>query len=142
MKVSRILLLVFTALLLIPSMTMAEKSSYLVILGSDDADTAVRCSTFVKLFNSAGRSVELFLMNDAAPFSVLANTEGIKSTSGDSLIDFMNYMTANKIPVCVCKPCAVARGVKEADMMPNAAFCTGGDLVAKTGEHAQIISCF
>ncbi len=119
--ISLIIRALFAALLIIPSVTMAHNDSYVVILASGEADVATRCTQMVKMFASAGRKVELFLMNEAVDFSVLKNTDNIKAANGDFLRDYMNYIVEKNIPVCACKPCVKARGIDKADMFSGAA---------------------
>ncbi len=138
---SRINRALYAVLLIIPSVTMAHNDSYMVILGSGEPDAATRCTQMVKIFASAGRKVELFLMNEAVDFSVLENTKNIKSSRGDFLHEYMNYVIEKKIPVCACKPCLKARGIDKADMFPGAEICTGKDLAEKTGTHTEILTC-
>ena len=122
------------------------KPGYFVIIGAADTTTVTRCMQIVQMYHAAGNNVELFLMDDAVRFAIPGNADDIKTVTGDFLSDRLQYILDKGIPMCVCGPCADARGSNTADypdgdIYKNASRC-GGPQVVEKSNGAEVLTCF
>jgi predicted peroxiredoxin len=73
--------------------------------------------------------VNFFLVDDGAYYAVIGMADNVKAPTGDSIKDYLDYLTANKVPFYVCTPCARSRQVDEEDFIEGARLATAGQLI-------------
>ncbi|WP_145555770.1 DsrE/DsrF/TusD sulfur relay family protein [Yersinia canariae] len=112
---------------------MSNETSSLVIIangaayGQESLFNALRLSIALKE-QQTGLDLRLFLMSDA----VIAGLNGQQPREGYNLQQMLEILTAQNVPVKLCKTCADARGISGLALVDGVEIGTLGELAQWT----------
>lgn len=106
-----------------------NKLLFVISKGLEKAGGATRAMQFAGLAADQGNEVEVFLIDDAIHWAQVGMAEGIRSTTGEHMKDFIDRVTSKGHPIHVCKACADKRLISPDELIDGAIITTGGDLV-------------
>jgi tRNA 2-thiouridine synthesizing protein D len=109
-------------------------ANFLFVLRSSDNEKATRCFQFAKIAHAKGHLVNIFLIDSGVDWAVKGRDGGEKTTTGDSVDDYLPYIIDNEIPTGVCTPCAKNRNLDEADFHSNMVLDGGPHLIDMAAE--------
>lgn len=97
--------------------------------GTDNPNRTTRAVFFAMMAHKEGKNVNLFLLDEGVYIAKKGMAEHIRAATGDSCDDHLTYLQAQGIPILVCTPCAVARGVNAEDLIDGARMATGVEMI-------------
>jgi len=77
------------------------KFLFVLTRGMEDPTRATRCFQFAKVAKEEGHEVEIFLTDDAVVLGKVGIADNIKSSSGDELKVYLEYLGKEKVPIYV-----------------------------------------
>ena len=111
-------------------------AKFLFILGSGlgDANSPTRCFQFAQVAHQEGHEVAIFLIDEGVVLARKGITQNIVAPTGEEMDLAMEYILANKIPIYVCTPCAITRGVTEDVMVEGSEYAIAKKLIELAAE--------
>jgi uncharacterized protein involved in oxidation of intracellular sulfur len=79
------------------------KLLYILSKGLEKAGSATRALQFASIAADKGHHVEVFLIDEAVHWAQIGMAEGIRSSTGEVMKDFLDLLTARRNPIHVCK---------------------------------------
>lgn len=115
-------------------------NNVLIVLscGTDNPNRATRAVFLATVAHKEGKNVTLFLLDEGVSIAKNGLAANIRAATGDACDDHLTYLQAHDVPILVCTPCAVARQIREADLIENARLATGGQLISLACDAAVI----
>lgn len=112
----------------------------LVVLscGTDNPNRATRALFFAMVAKKEGKDTAVFLLDDGVYMAKKGVADKIQAATGDKADDHLSYLQEFNVPIYVCTPCAVSRGIKEEDLIEGASMATGGMMISLACESAVI----
>jgi predicted peroxiredoxin len=117
---------------------MTDKVLVVLSCGTDNPNRATRGLFFAMVAQKEGKQAAVFLLDEAvylAKKGILAN---VQAATGDKADDHLTYLQEYEVPLLVCTPCAVSRGISEEDLVEGARMATGDQLIGMACESAVI----
>jgi uncharacterized protein involved in oxidation of intracellular sulfur len=108
---------------------MAKKLLFIISKGFEKAGGATSAMQFAGIAADQGHAVEVFLIDDAIHWAQIGMAEGIRSTTGEHMKDFLEKLTARNCPIHVCKACADKRLIGPDDLISGSIISAGTTLV-------------
>ncbi len=109
-------------------------ANFLFVLRSNDNEKATRCFQFAKIAHTKGHKVNIFLIDSGVDWAIQSRDGSGKTTTGDSVSDYLPYLIDNEIEAGVCTPCAKNRNLDEADFNSNMVLDGGPHLIDMAAE--------
>ncbi|GGZ15392.1 MULTISPECIES: DsrE/DsrF/TusD sulfur relay family protein [Shewanella] len=104
--------------------------------GSEKMFNTLRIAVAMKEFAAGQAELKLFLMSDA----VFSAVKGQQTPDlSYNLQQMLEILTAQKVPLLLCKTCAESRGVTQEMLVDGAAIGTLGDLTRWTLEADKVM---
>lgn len=106
-------------------------AKFLFVLGSGlgNSNNPTRCLQFVQVAHQEGHEVSLFLIDEGTIFAREGITENVVAPTGEEGDMAMQYILREKIPVYVCTPCAMTRGITEDVLVEGAQYAVAKKLI-------------
>ena len=121
---------------------MAESYTDQVVItiscGTDDPNRSTRGLFLAMAGQKAGKKVIVFLLDEGVYLAKKGVTTHLRAATGDSADDHLNYLQEFDVPIIVCTPCAVARQIKNEDLVKGARMGTATELIELACESAVI----
>jgi len=108
---------------------MSDSVVIVLSCGTDNPNRATRAFFFAATAKKEGKNVSVFLLDEGVYLAKEGIAQHVKAATGDSLDDHLSYCQEYDVPILVCTPCAMARKITEADLIPGAKFAKGADLI-------------
>lgn len=108
---------------------MTDNVFVMLSCGTDNPNRTTRAVFLAMMAHKEGKSVNLFLLDEAVYIAKKGMAEHIRAATGDSCDDHLTYLQAQGVPILVCTPCAVARQIKEEDLIDGARMATGVEMI-------------
>jgi len=118
------------------------KLLFVISKGFEKAGGAVRAMQFAGIAAEKNHPVEVFLIDDAIHWAQIGMAEGIRSTTGEHMKDFLEKLAEKRCRIHVCKACADKRLIGPDDLIPGAVISTGGQLVEMMADPATKVFTF
>ena len=80
----------------------------------------------------------MFLLDEGVFLAKKGLIQHVQAATGDKADDHIAFLQEFEVPILVCTPCAVARGIKPEDLIEGAQMATGDKLIAMACESAVI----
>ena len=109
-------------------------TKFLFVLSKDDNESVTRCFQFSKIAHSKGHHVDLFFIDGGVMWANKDRNFAIKTKTGDSPQDYLQYLVENEIKIGICTPCAKNRNIDEAKFFSNMQLDGGPHLVDMAAE--------
>ena len=106
-----------------------EKFLFVMSLGFERSGAATRSMQFAAMAADMGKTVAIFLIDDAIHWAQIGMAEGIRSATGEHMKDLLEKIISHKTPIHVCKACADKRLVSEDELVEGAFISDGSVLV-------------
>lgn len=74
---------------------------FVLTRGMEDPTRATRCFQFAKVAKESGHEVEVFLTDDGVLLGKVGMAENIRSSTGDELKGYIDYLIKEKVPIYV-----------------------------------------
>ncbi len=112
----------------------------LVVLscGTDNPNRATRALFFAMVAQKEGKDAAVFLLDEGVYIAKKGVIENVQAATGDKADDHMAYLQEFGVPILVCTPCAVSRGISDNDLIEGARMATGNQLISMACESAVI----
>jgi predicted peroxiredoxin len=108
--------------------------------GTDDPTLATLPFMAAKTAKEQGHDVVLWLWSEAVTLSRKGTADHVVGVNLTPLKDLLTAVQAAKIPLWVCGACAVARQVKETDLVEGATIKGMPDYIQAVAERDKVIS--
>jgi uncharacterized protein involved in oxidation of intracellular sulfur len=108
---------------------MSQRVLIVLSCGTDNPNRATRALFFAMVARKKGKDVSVFLLDEAVVLARTGIVQNLRAATGDSADDHLTYLQEFGVPLLVCTPCAKSRGISEADLIANARFATGDQLI-------------
>jgi predicted peroxiredoxin len=108
---------------------MTDKVLIILACGTDNPNRATRALFLAATAQKKGKSVTLFLLDEAVYLAREGAVENLKAATGDSADDSLAYLQAHEVPILVCTPCAKSRFIKEEDLADSCRMATAAELI-------------
>jgi predicted peroxiredoxin len=115
-------------------------NNILVVLscGTDNPNRTTRALFFAMVAKKEGKNAAVFLLDEGVYIAKKGIIENIQAATGDKADDHMAYLQEFDVPILVCTPCAVSRGISADDLIDGAKMATGDQLISMACESAVI----
>jgi uncharacterized protein involved in oxidation of intracellular sulfur len=80
-----------------------SKLLYILSKGLEKAGSATRALQFASIAAGKGHHVVVFLIDEAVHWAQLGMADGIHSSTGEAMKDFLDRLIARQSPIYVCK---------------------------------------
>jgi len=80
-----------------------SKLLYILSKGLEKAGSATRALQFASIAAEKGHYVVVFLIDEAVHWAQIGMADGIRSTTGEAMKDFLDQLIARQNPIHVCK---------------------------------------
>jgi predicted peroxiredoxin len=117
---------------------MNNKVLIVLSCGTNNPNRATRAFFFAMVAKKEGKDTSLFLLDEGVYLAKKGIIENLQAATGDKADDHLSYMQEFGVPIYVCTPCAVARGIKEADLVEGARMATGAMMISMACESTVI----
>lgn len=97
-----------------------SKFLFIVSKGLEKSGSATRALQFASLAATQGKTVDVFLIDDAVHWAQVGMAEGIRSSTGEAMKDFLDLLAQRQCPIHVCKACADKRLIGPDEIIPGA----------------------
>jgi predicted peroxiredoxin len=111
-----------------------EKFLFVLTRGLEDPVRVTRALQLAKIAKEKGHDVHVFFTDDAVMLAQEGLIDNVMSPSGDEAVAQFTYLVVHNTPFYVCKPCAEFRKIKNEDLVENANFATGHQLIDLAAE--------
>lgn len=115
---------------------------FIISKGFEKAGGATRAMQFAGIAAEQNRKVEVFLIDDAVHWAQFGMAEGIRSTTGEYMKDFLEKLVEKGCPIHVCKACADKRLIGPDDLIPGSVISTGAQLVEMMADPSTKVFTF
>jgi len=99
---------------------------FIITKGLERASSAMRAIQIAALAAEQGNKVEVFLIDEAVHWA-----QGIKSSDGEGLSNYLEMLKSGEHPVLVCKSCAQKRLITQEDLIEGTVIAPMPLLVQK-----------
>jgi uncharacterized protein involved in oxidation of intracellular sulfur len=79
------------------------KLLFIISKGLEKSNSATRAMQFANLASEKGGDVEVFFIDEAVHWGQVGMAEGIRSSTGEGLKDFLDALIARGRPIHLCK---------------------------------------
>ncbi len=117
---------------------MMEKVLVVLSCGTDNPNRATRALFFAMVAKKEGKDTAVFLLDEGVYLAKKGIVENLQAATGDKADDHLSYLQEFEVPIYVCTPCAVSRGITEDDLIEGASMATGGMMISMVCESAVI----
>ena len=117
---------------------MTDKVLIVLSCGTDNPNRATRALFFAMVAKKEGKETAVFLLDEAVYLAKKGIIENVQAATGDKADDHMAFLQEYSVPVLVCTPCAVSRGISGEDLIEGAKMATGDKLITMACESAVI----
>ena len=117
---------------------MTDKVLVILSCGTDNPNRATRALFFAMVAKKEGKETAVFLLDEGVFLAKEGIVRNVQAATGDKADDHMAYLQEYEVPVYVCTPCAVSRGISEADLIEGAKMATGDQLISMACDSAVI----
>jgi predicted peroxiredoxin len=97
--------------------------------GTNDTNRATRAIMLATVAHKEGKNTCLFLLDEGVYLAKEGIITHVRAATGDLADDHLTYLQAHEIPILVCTPCAVARQIKEEDLIEGARMATAAEFI-------------
>ncbi|MDD2904483.1 MAG: DsrE family protein [Syntrophales bacterium] len=80
-----------------------SKFLFIISKGLESSGSATRALQFASLAAAQDKHVEVFLIDDAVHWAQVGMAEGIRSTTGEVMKDFLEELVGRNCPLHACK---------------------------------------
>lgn len=108
--------------------------------GTDDPTLATLPFMAAKIAKEQGHDVVLWLWSEAVTLSQQGTADYVTGVNLTPLKDLLAAVQSVKIPIWVCGACAVARQVKETDLVGGATIKGMPDYIQAAADREKVIS--
>ncbi|RMD59110.1 MAG: sulfur reduction protein DsrE [Nitrospirae bacterium] len=105
------------------------KFLFVITRGLEDPVRVTRALFLAKVAKEGGHEVDVFLTDDAVIIAKPGMVDNVMTPTGDEAASHLGYLEANGVVLHVCTPCAQSRQIKEDELIENARFATGPELI-------------
>jgi len=109
---------------------MTDKVLITLSCGTDNPNRATRALFFAMVAKKEGKQAAVFLLDEGVYLAKKGVVDKIQAATGDKADDHLSYLQEFGVPIYVCTPCAVARGIAETDLIEGARMATGAAMIA------------
>ena len=117
---------------------MTDKVLVVLSCGTDNPNRATRALFFAMVAKKSGKESAVFLLDEGVYLAKKGIVENLQAATGDKADDHLSYLQEFEVPIYVCTPCAVSRGIEEGDLIQGASMATGDMMIAMACESAVI----
>ncbi len=117
---------------------MTEKVLIVLSCGTDNPNRATRALFFAMIAKKEGKEAAVFLLDEGVYLAKKGILQHVQAATGDKADDHATYLQEYDVPILVCTPCAVSRGISEGDLIEGARMATGDQLISMACESAVI----
>jgi predicted peroxiredoxin len=117
---------------------MTDKVLIVLSCGTDNPNRTTRALFFAMIAKKEGKDTAVFLLDEGVYIAKKGIIENIQAATGDKADDHMTFLQEYEVPLLVCTPCAVSRGISEKDLIDGAKMATGDQLITMACESAVI----
>ncbi len=117
---------------------MKDKVLVLLSCGTDNPNRATRGVFLAMMAHKEGKEAVLFLLDEGVNLAQKGMAEHVIAVTGDKADDHLTYLQEFGVPILVCTPCAVARQIKEEDLIEGARMAVGAEIINLSCESAVI----
>ncbi len=117
---------------------MTDKVLIVLSCGTDNPNRATRALFFAMIAKKEGKEAAVFLLDEGVYLAKKGILDHVQAATGDKADDHMTYLQEYDVPILVCTPCAVSRGISEDDLIKGARMATGDQLISMACESAVI----
>jgi predicted peroxiredoxin len=117
---------------------MTDKVLVILSCGTDNPNRATRALFFAMVANKEGKDTSVFLLDEGVYLAKNGLVENLQAATGDKADDHLTYLQDFEVPIYVCTPCAVSRGITEEDLIEGASMATGDKMISMACESAVI----
>jgi len=97
--------------------------------GTDNPNRATRGLFLAAMAQKKGKTVTVFLLDEAVYLAREGATENMRAVTGDSADDSLSHLQAHGVPILVCTPCAKSRFIEEGDLAESCRMATAAELI-------------
>jgi predicted peroxiredoxin len=97
--------------------------------GTNDTNRATRAIMLATVAHKEGKNTCLFLLDEGVYLAKEGIITHVRAATGDLADDHLTYLQAHEIPILVCTPCALARQIKEEDLIEGARMATAAEFI-------------
>lgn len=108
---------------------MAESFTVVLSCGTDNPNRATRAFMLAMVAHKEGKDVTVFLLDEAVYLARKGVADHLTAATGDAADDHISYLQEFNVPIVVCTPCAISRGIQETDLIAGARMGTAPELV-------------
>ncbi len=117
---------------------MNDKVLIVLSCGTDNPNRTTRALFFAMVAKKEGKDTAVFLLDEGVYIAKKGIIENIQAATGDKADDHMAYLQEFDVPLLVCTPCAISRGMSVEDLIEGARMATGDQLISMACESAVI----
>ena len=117
---------------------MTDKVLIILSCGTDNPNRTTRGLFLAMVAKKEGKDAAVFLLDEGVYVAKKGIAGNIQAATGDKADDHMSFLQEYAVPILVCTPCAVARGISEQDLIDGARLATGDQLISLSCESAVI----
>lgn len=117
---------------------MTDKVLVILSCGTDNPNRATRALFFAMVAQKSGKETSVFLLDEGVYLAKEGMVANVQAATGDKADDHLSYLQEFEVPIYVCTPCAVSRGINEQDLIQGAQMATGDMMIAMACESAVI----
>jgi len=117
---------------------MTDKVLIVLSCGTDNPNRATRALFFAMIAKKEGKDTAVFLLDDGVLMAKKGVATNVQAATGDKADDHLSYLQEFEVPILVCTPCAVSRGIGKEDLIEGATLATGDKMISLACESAVI----
>ena len=117
---------------------MTNKVLIVLSCGTDNPNRATRALFFAMVAKKEGKETAVFLLDEGVYLAKKGILDNVQAATGDKADDHLAFLQEYEVPILVCTPCAVSRGIKEEDLIDGAKMATGDKLISLACDSAVI----
>lgn len=117
---------------------MTDKVLVVLSCGTDNPNRATRALFFAMVAQKNGKDTALFLLDEGVYLAKKGMAANVQAATGDKADDHLSYLQEFEVPIYVCTPCAISRGINEQDLIQGAQMATGDIMISMACESAVI----
>jgi predicted peroxiredoxin len=106
--------------------------------GTDNPNRATRGLFFAMMAHKQGKETTVFLLDEGVFLARKGLATHVQAATGDRADDHLSYLQEFGVPIYVCTPCALARGIEPEDLIEGAEMATGDRFIQMVCEGAVI----
>ena len=117
---------------------MKDKVLIILSCGTDNPNRATRALFFAMVACKEGKETAVFLLDEGVYLAKKGIAQNLQAATGDKGDDHLSYLQEFDVPIYVCTPCALSRGISEEDLIEGAAMATGDKMISMACDSAVI----